>query len=157
MTLKSSAVYSSPVSGFTASRSCAYSLYVIASAASISRFSRATMSNCCCTSSTSEAGSRPSLPRAAKISYSLPKPQLPIFLPWKSAGDSMPESAHATCKVPERWNTWAMSTMPAPCSRDASALGTQARAKSAPPCARTVCGTMSTAPSRMVTSMQLSS
>ena len=32
------------------------------------------------------AGSSPASPSAAKISYSLPKPQLPMFLPAKSAG-----------------------------------------------------------------------
>ena len=38
-----------------------------------------------------------------------------------------------TCRVPERWKIWATSVILAPCSRDASALGTQAMAKSAPP------------------------
>ena len=42
-------------------------------------------------------------------------------------------SLNDTCSVPERWKIWAMSVMSAPCSRDASALGTQAMAKSALP------------------------
>ena len=58
------------------------------------------MSNCWPTRSTSVAGSRPASPIAAKTSYSLPKPQLPIVLPAKSAGDVMPLSAKLTCSVP---------------------------------------------------------
>ena len=45
-----------------------------------------------------------------------------------------------------------MSVIFAPCSREASALGTQAMAKSTAPVASWVCGTMSTPPSTMVTS-----
>ena len=56
MTLRSSGVYSSPVCGFSASSTCAYSLYVIASAASMLPSSSPTMSNCCWTSSTSLPG-----------------------------------------------------------------------------------------------------
>ena len=44
--MKSSGVYSLPVAGLTASSTCAYSLYVIASAASMSPSSKPTMSNC---------------------------------------------------------------------------------------------------------------
>ena len=61
---------------------------------------------------------------AAKTSYSLPKPQLPIFLPLKSAAEVMFLSLNDTCRVPERWNTWATLVISAPCSREASALGT---------------------------------
>ena len=49
-----------------------------------------------------------------------------------------------TCSVPERWKIWAMLTMLAPASRVASALGTQAMAKSTSPLASCSCGTMST-------------
>ena len=35
-------------------------------------------------------------------------------------------ASNDTCWVPERWNTCATSVIPAPCSRLASALGTQA-------------------------------
>ncbi len=45
--------------------------------------------------------SSPSSAMAAKISHSLPKPHEPIFLPSKSATESMPESAHDTWRVPE--------------------------------------------------------
>ena len=48
------------------------------------------------------------------------------------------------------------STMFAPASRLASALGTQASAKSTSPFASWVCGTMSTPPSRISSSMQWS-
>ena len=51
---------------------------------------------------------------AAKISHSLPKPHEPIFLPSKSATESMPESAHDTWRVPERWKICAMSVRLAP-------------------------------------------
>jgi hypothetical protein len=40
---------------------------------------------------------------AAKTSYSLPKPQLPIFLPAKSSGVVMSWSTKLTWSVPERW------------------------------------------------------
>ena len=70
--------------------------------------------------------SRPSAAIAAKISHSLPKPQEPIFLPSKSATESMPESAHETCSVPERWKICAMSVRLAPASIDPSTFGTQA-------------------------------
>ena len=113
------------------------------------------MSNCWPTSVTSVAGSRPSSASAAKISYSLPKPQLPMFLPAKSAGVVIPLSAKLTCRVPERWKIWAMLTMSAPASRLASALGTHARAKSTSPLASCVCGTISTPPSTMVTSRHM--
>ena len=110
------------------------------------------MSKSCCTSVTSDAGSRPASVSAAKISYSLPNPQLPTVLPAKSVGDVIPWSANETCNVPERWNTCAMSTMFAPASRVASAFGTHAIAKSATPSASCCCGTMSTLPSAIVTS-----
>ena len=45
-----------------------------------------------------------------------------------------------TPSVPERWKIWAMSTMLAPASRVASALGTQAMAKSTSPLASCTCG-----------------
>ncbi len=83
------------------------------------------MSNCCPTSSTSAAGSSPAFVMAAKTSYSLPKPQLPIFLPLKSAAVVMFLSLKDTWSVPERWNTWATLVIIAPCSREARALGTQ--------------------------------
>ena len=110
------------------------------------------MSKSCCTSVTSVAGSRFACASAAKISYSLPNPQFPTVLPEKSAGVVIPASANETCNVPERWNTCAMSTMFAPASRVASALGTQASAKSTAPSASCCCGTMSTPPSTIVTS-----
>ena len=115
------------------------------------------MSKFCCTSVTSAAGSSPASVMAANTSYSLPKPQLPMVLPAKSLGEVMPLSAKDTCRVPLRWKTWAMSTMLAPASRLASAFGTQEMAKSAPPLASTSCGTMSTAPSRIVTSRHICS
>ena len=150
-------MYSSPVSGFSASSTWAYSLYVIASAASISPLSRPSMLNCWATSSTPVAGSMPSLARAAKISYSLPKPQLPIRLPSKSAAVTMPASLNETCSVPERWKIWAMFTMSAPCSRVARALGTQAMAKSTAPSATCCCGTTSTPVSISSTSRHMAS
>ena len=110
------------------------------------------MSKSCCTRVTSVAGSKLACARAAKISYSLPNPQFPTVLPAKSAGVVMPASANETCNVPDRWNTCAMSTMFAPASRVASALGTQASAKSTAPSASCCCGTMSTPPSTIVTS-----
>jgi hypothetical protein len=58
--------------------------------------SRPDMSKSCCTSVTSDAGSRFAFASAAKISYSLPNPQLPIVLPAKSAGVVIPESANET-------------------------------------------------------------
>ena len=64
----------------------------------------------------------------ANSSNSLPKPQLPIFLPLKSAADVMPLSFQATWYVPERAKICATSVMSAPCSREASAFGTQATA-----------------------------
>ncbi len=101
---------------------------------------------------TSSTSSTPNLEMAAVSSYSLPNPQLPTFLPAQSSGEVMPESAKDTSRVPERSKTWAMLTMPAPCSRETRALGTQASPNSAPPVASTVCGTISTAPSRISTS-----
>ena len=65
---------------------------------------------------------------AAKISHSLPKPHEPIFLPSKSATESMPESAHDTCRVPERWKICAILVRFAPCSIEPSTFGTQAMA-----------------------------
>ena len=85
--MRSAGVYSLPVAGLLASSTCAYSLYVIASAASMSPVEQADHVEVCCSGVTSLAGSRPALVIAAKISYSLPKPQLPIFLPLKSAAD----------------------------------------------------------------------
>ena len=123
----------------------------------MSRFVSATMSNCCCTSVTSLAGSSPLWRSAASNSNSLPKPQLPTRLPSRSATDSMPSSAQLTCSVPERWKTWPMLVISAPCSRVASALGTQAMAKSALPSATLVWGTMSTPPSTISTSSPTSS
>ena len=70
--------------------------------------------------------SRPSSAMAAKISHSLPKPHEPIFLPSKSATDSMPESAHETWRVPERWKICAISVTFAPASIDPSTFGTHA-------------------------------
>ena len=84
------------------------------------------MSNCCCTSVTSLAGLSPACVMPANSSNSLPKPQLPIFLPLKSAGAVMFLALNDTCRVPERWNTCATSVISAPCSRLASALGTHA-------------------------------
>ena len=52
----------------------------------MSPLSSASMSNCCCTSVTSFAGSSPASVIPANSSYSLPKPQLPTFLPRRSAG-----------------------------------------------------------------------
>ena len=98
-----------------------------------------------CTSGT------PNFSMAAVSSYSLPKPQLPTGLPAQSEGWVMPESAQDTIRVPERWNTWPTLTSPAPSSLETKALGTQARPNSAPPVATTCWGTISTAPSRMVT------
>ena len=69
----------------------------------------------------------------------------------------MPASLNDTCNVPERWNTWAMSTMFAPASRLASAFGTHASAKSTAPSASCCCGTMSTPPSMISTSRHQSS
>ena len=106
----------------------------------------------CCTSVTSLTGSRPASVMPANSSNSLPKPQLPTFLPFRSAGSVMSASLNDTWRVPERWKIWAMSVMAAPCSRDWSALGTQAMAKSALPWASTVWGGMSTPPSRSSTS-----
>ena len=54
------------------------------------------MSNCCCTSVTSLPGSSPALVIAANSSNSLPKPQLPTFLPLRSAGDLMLAEANET-------------------------------------------------------------
>ena len=73
-------------------------------------------------------GFRPALVIPAKSSNSLPKPQLPTFLPLRSAAVVMALSLKETCSVPERWKTWPTSVMPAPCSRDCSALGTHAMA-----------------------------
>ncbi len=64
----------------------------------------------------------------------------------------IPASLNETCRVPERWNTCAMSTMFAPASRLASAFGTHASAKSTAPSASCCWGTMSTPPSTIVTS-----
>ena len=61
------------------------------------------MSNCCCTSVTSEAGLSPAVVMPANSSNSLPKPQLPIFLPLKSAGLVMFSFLNDTWRVPERW------------------------------------------------------
>jgi hypothetical protein len=95
-------------------------------AASMSPLSSACMSNCCWTSLTSLAGLSPALVMPAKSSNSLPKPQLPTFLPLRSAAVLMFFSLKETWSVPDRWKTWPTSVIPAPCSRDCSALGTQA-------------------------------
>ena len=70
--------------------------------------------------------SSPSSAMAAKISHSLPKPHEPIFLPSKSATESMPRVGHETCRVPDFWKIWAMSVRLAPCSIEPSTFGTQA-------------------------------
>ena len=62
----------------------------------------------------------------ANSSNSLPKPQLPTFLPFRSAAVVMFLSLNETCSVPERWKTCPTSVISAPCSRDCSAFGTQA-------------------------------
>ena len=105
-----------------------------------------------CWTSVTSLGVRPAWVSPANTSYSLPKPHVPIFLPAKSAADVMFLSLNETWSVGERWNTWAMSVIPAPPSRVCNAFGTHAIAKSAWPSASTFCGTMSTAPSRRVTS-----
>ena len=70
----------------------------------------------------------------------------------------MPLSLNDTCSVPERWKIWAMSMMFGARPRGvASALGTQAIAKSTAPSASTFCGTMSTPPSTISTSRHSSS
>ena len=80
----------------------------------------------------------------ANSSYSLPKPQSPTFLPLRSATEVMFFFFIEICSVPDFWNTWPTSVMFAPFSRDCSALGTQAIAKSAdPPSSTVVCGTVS--------------
>src|SRR3954454_12973434 len=151
-TLRSDGWYNAPVAEFLASSTCAYSLYVIASAASISPESNPFMSKFCPSSVTSLAGSSPSFDRAAKISYSLPNPQLPIFLSLNSFAEVMFLSLKLTCSVPLRWNTWAMSVTFAPASRSASAFGTHEIAKSTAPLAKVFCGGMSTPPSTICTS-----
>ena len=97
-------------------------------------------------------GSRPALRMAAYSSASLPKPQLPTFLPFQSAGFVMPLSLKAICRVGERWKGCPMNWMSAPFSREARAFGSQLMPNSALPAATTVAGTMSTAPGRIVTS-----
>jgi hypothetical protein len=88
----------------------------------------------------------------ANSSYSLPKPQSPTTLPLRSAGEVMPLSLNEICRVPDFWNTWPTSVMFAPCSRDCSALGTHAIAKSAePPSSTVVCGTVSVPAGTIVT------
>ena len=67
----------------------------------------------------------PSCCMPAKSSHSLPKPQLPTFLPAKSAGEVMPASLNETPRVPLRSKICATSVMPAPCSIEPSTLGTQ--------------------------------
>ena len=47
----------------------------------------------------------PNCSMAAVSSYSFPNPQLPTVFPDQSSGDSIPESAHDTMSVPDRWNT----------------------------------------------------
>ena len=84
------------------------------------------MSNCCCTSVTSVAGSSFALVMPANSSNSLPKPQLPTFLPLRSAAVVMSLSLNETWSVPDFWKICATSVISAPCSRDASALGTHA-------------------------------
>src|SRR4051812_33586413 len=97
----SSGLYSSPVLGFCASRTCAYSLYCMASAASISRLRNATMSKFCVTCwycvVLSPPFSRPGvspqfLLRPTVTSYSLPKPHAPTFLPASLQMSSSPVS-----------------------------------------------------------------
>ena len=61
------------------------------------------MSNCCWTRVTPDFGSTPAFCRPANSSNSLPKPQLPTFLPARLAAVVRPESFHETCNVPERW------------------------------------------------------
>jgi len=61
------------------------------------------MSNCCWTSVTPLFGSMPAFWRPANSSNSLPKPQLPTFLPLRAAAVVMPLSFQETWSVPERW------------------------------------------------------
>ena len=82
----------------------------------------------------------------ASSSNSLPKPQLPTFLPRRSSTELMPESAQDTCSVALRSKIWAMLTTFAPSSRGTKARGTHDTAKSAPPESSTGIGTISTAP-----------
>ena len=86
------------------------------------------MSKACCTTFTSFAGSRPAFVMPAYSSNSLPYPQLPTFLPLKPATSVTEDFFSETCRVPERWKICATSVILAPCSRDASAFGTQATA-----------------------------
>ena len=115
------------------------------------------MSKFCCTRVTSLSGSMPLRRNPASSSNSLPKPQLPTVLPAKSSTEVMPESAQDTCSVALRSKIWAMFTTSAPSSRGTSARGTHDTAKSAPPESSTGIGTISTPPSRMVTSRHRSS
>ena len=115
-TLNSSGGYSSPVSGFWASSSWANSLYVLAWQRRCRRRA-ADHVELLLDALDIGAGSRPALLSAAKTSYSLPKPQLPIFLPAKSSGVGDVGVLDDTCSVPARWTTWAMFTMFAPASR----------------------------------------
>ena len=61
----------------------------------------------------------------AKSSHSLPKPQLPTFLPSRSAGSVMPASLKEIWVVALRSKIWATSVIAAPCSIEPSTLGTQ--------------------------------
>ena len=94
----------------------------------------------------------PTLRIAAYSSASLPKPQVPTFLPFQSSGLVMFLSFIATWSVPDRWNGMPMIWTSAPDSREASSFGTQLMPNSALPPATTVAGTMSTPPGRIVTS-----
>jgi len=68
------------------------------------------MSNCCWTSVTSLAGFSPAFVMPANSSNSLPKPQLPTFLPLSAAGSVTVSGFFDTWRVPERWKICAMST-----------------------------------------------
>ena len=94
------------------------------------------MSNFCCDERDVGGRVEAGLRRARRRSRTRCRsPSCRSFLPAKSAGVVMPLSLNDTCSVPERWKIWAMSAMLAPASRLASALGTQAMAKSASPLA----------------------
>ncbi len=85
-------------------------------------------------------------------SCSFPKSQTPTFLPAKSSGPSMPESAHATDSVPERWKIWAMLMRSEPCSRASRTFGTQLIVNSGPSGAEpAACGMTSGPPGMMLT------
>ena len=101
-TFSSSSVYSSPVSGFSTSSTCASSLYVIAAAASTSRLRRSSIENGWAMTSTSSCGSIPFFVSAANSLCSLPLIHTPTFLPRSFVMSSRPVSFHVTSVIPER-------------------------------------------------------